>query len=241
MPVEALLLSQDAGVLRVLRRVLDEIEVQMMVTTAAAEATAILGRRKFDAVIIDCDDIAGSAEVIKHLRQGASNKAAIVFSIVNGATGVRDAFDLGANFVLEKPLSAERVQRSFRAAHGLMIRERRRYFRHEVEIPVVLDFDGDIYRANISNLSEGGFAVLPQRQLPKTGGLRVTFTLPDTKTVIDARGELAWNTGERAGIRLLFMQDNTKAALTNWLAQALEKQEPAINGNGTARAVKVNK
>lgn len=242
MPVESLLLARDAIALRVLRRVLDEIGVQLMVTTSAAEAAEVLSRRKFDAVIIDCDDIAGSSDVLKHLRQGASNKAAIVFAIVSGGTSARDAFDLGANFVLDKPLSADRVQRSFRAAHGLMVRERRRYFRHEVEIPATLDFDGTVYRTTISNLSEGGFAVISQRELPKAGGVRVNFTLPNTRTIIDGRGEIAWNTGERAGIRLLVLQESTKAALTNWLAQEIEKQEPAMAGNGsTARGAKASK
>jgi len=145
--------------------------------------------------------------------------------MIGGVTSAREAFDQGANFVLDKPLSPDRVQRSFRAAHGLMLRERRRYFRHEVDFPVTLDFDGSVVRATVNNLSEGGLAVFSQRELPKTGNVRLSFTLPGTKIAIDGRGEVAWHTGDRAGIRILFMPETAKTSLSTWLAQVTEKQE----------------
>src|SRR5260370_24516284 len=68
--------------------------------------------------------------ILRELRQGRSNKSCIAFAIVHGRTTVQQAFEMGANFVLDKPISLERATRSVRAAQGLIMRERRRYQRH---------------------------------------------------------------------------------------------------------------
>src|SRR5205814_6328819 len=80
----------------------------------------------------DCDDVAGASETFKQMRGVPANRKTIGFAIVNGVTTLQQAFEMGANLVLDKPLSAERVTRSLRAAQGLMAHERRRYYRHPV-------------------------------------------------------------------------------------------------------------
>jgi CheY-like chemotaxis protein len=225
MRTESLLLCRDADAVRTLRRLLDDVGIQVFVCAQAAEASSALARRQFDAVIVDCDDVAGALGVVPQLRQADSNRSAIVFAIVNGSTTVRAAFDMGANFVLDKPLSPERVQRSFRAAHGLMVRESRRYFRDQVSLLVTLQIAGTQHKATIINLSEGGIAVRSADKLPESSSVRASFTLPNGRQ-IDARGPIAWNTGNRAGIRLLFMSEAHRTDLIAWLNRAMQTREP---------------
>src|SRR5512142_2238253 len=121
MRLEALILCRDPEALRLLRRVLPDLGINLVSCAGAAEAGELLQRRKFDALLADCD-LPGAAETLSSLRSGASNRSCIVFALIAGATTARRAFELGANFVFDKPLSLDRTLRGFRAAHGLIVR-----------------------------------------------------------------------------------------------------------------------
>src|SRR5437762_2018978 len=116
--LKALLLSRDQEVVRVMRRALETVSIGAEVVTASEQAGESINRQKFDAVLIDVDDVHEGPTVIPKLRSGKSNQRSIVFAITNGITTVKTAFDMGANFVLGKPVSFERATRSLRAAHG---------------------------------------------------------------------------------------------------------------------------
>jgi hypothetical protein len=99
----------------------------------------ILSTEKFDPVLVDCDDLKGAVGVLESLRKSASNKNSVTFAILNGGTSTQQAFQMGANFVLQKPISALNAKRCLGAAINFMIREQRRYFR-PVEIPATIAF-----------------------------------------------------------------------------------------------------
>jgi CheY-like chemotaxis protein len=222
--LSALLLSQDAETLRVLRRVLEECRVQHESCSGSQAALITLSKKKFDAIIVDCDDRSGGKDILRQVRETPSNKRVITFAIINHSTTVQDAFALGANFVLDKPISPERAARSFRAAHGLMMRERRRYFRHRIKIAVSLFLpSGQEVKAMLTNLSETGMAVempqAPERNTP----VRVRFNLPATEKTIEAKAEIAWQeNGKTAGIRFLHMEQRPQRDLEQWLAKKFE-------------------
>ena len=127
MALEALLLSRDNQVLKTISRVLDDANIDVQVCSSSEDALQILTRHKYDTFVVDCDDVPAAPLVLQQLRKGKSNKSCIAFALVNGRTSVRQAFEMGANFVLDKPVSMERAMRSVKAAQGLIMRERRRY------------------------------------------------------------------------------------------------------------------
>ena len=127
MQLESLLLSRDPEVIRVLRPTLEKLSIDLEVCRGAKTGTEIISSEKFDAIIIDCDDLQGGLEVLSAMRKGSSNKSSVAFAILNGQTTTHKAFELGANFVLQKPLSALNSMRCFSAAINFMLRERRRY------------------------------------------------------------------------------------------------------------------
>ena len=129
MALESLLLSRDAQVIRVLRPTLEKLSIDVEVCRGVSSGTEILSNEKFDAVIVDCDDLQGGLDVLAGLRKGTSNRNSVMFAILNGTTTTHRAFELGANFVLQKPISVLNATRCFGAALGFMARERRRYFR----------------------------------------------------------------------------------------------------------------
>jgi CheY-like chemotaxis protein len=236
MALQSLLLSRDDVVIRILRRVLNDLEIEVEVCNGPDVAAQQLARRKWDAVIIDCDDVHGAVDVLRSIRQTPSNKTSTTFAIINGVTSVRNAFELGANLALEKPITADRAMHSFRAVHGMMIAERRRYYRHPVDVAVTIRFedkDKTVQQemlATAINLSEGGMAVKlkstpPQTKAPAT----LRFMLPVTNKWIETGGTIAWVDGEgQAGIRFENPPYAVKDLLLRWFEQMMpvEKKTP---------------
>src|SRR3984893_2771093 len=136
MSLQALVFCADEKVVRVLRRVLSELEIGMELCGDAESAIHKLTRRRFEAVIVDCADQRTASRVLRSARSAPVNKRAVAVAILSGQKGV-GGVDLGAHFVLYQPLSPERAKTSFRAVRALMKRERRRNARIAVETPVL--------------------------------------------------------------------------------------------------------
>lgn len=228
--LKALLLTRDQEVLRVIRRVLETVSIDMETVTSTDAARETIARRKFDSILIDCDDVQSGCEVIRELRKGKSNSKSIVFAITNRVTSTKDAFSLGSNFVLEKPISVDRAARSLRAAHGLILRERRRYHRHQVKGTVHLTY-GSVRDVPIplSNISEGGLALGTNRTAEMKGVVQMRFDLPGLAKSLEAKGEFVWtsDTG-RVGVRFTSIAPATRAELDAWLSRQLEMIAPGL-------------
>src|SRR5260370_41115799 len=84
MGLESLLLSKDAEVVRVLRPTLEKLSIEVEICQEAKQASEILISEKFDAVIVDCDDLKGGLEVLECLRATPSNRNSVTFAILNG-------------------------------------------------------------------------------------------------------------------------------------------------------------
>jgi CheY-like chemotaxis protein len=234
MALDALLLSRDPEVLRILPRIMRELGADLKLVSTINDAADMLWRRKFDAFIIDCDDLPGAPQLLQMLRKGSSNRSTVVFAVVRQST-VRQAFEFGANFVVDKPLSQDRAQRSFRAAVGLMMRERRRYFRHELELSIKIAMsDGSLRLFTTSNLSEGGIAVRGNCRLPEQAQVRLVFTLPSGK-VVDGIGQVAWSTDDgRAGIQLE-LPDAIRREFGGFLNQLKTEPSPCVGASSPGR------
>src|SRR5207244_4856923 len=84
------------------------------------------------------------------------------------------AFAAGSNFVLERPLSAISVGRTLKAAYGLIIRERLRYFRCPISIPAAIrEQEAGEIRCQAVNIREGGMAVISSVHF--NSGMQVTL------------------------------------------------------------------
>ena len=232
--LKALLLTRDQEILRVIRRVLDTVDIDLETVTSTDAARTTLAGQKFDAVLVDCDDVQSGCDVIRELRQGRSNAKSIVFAITNKITTVKNAFEIGANFVLEKPISVDRAARSLRAAHGLIMRERRRYHRHPVNATAHLTY-GPLRNVPmvLKNISEGGIALAASRTPDMTGQVTMRLDLPGCKRQLEAQGEfVSGSDNGRVGVRFTSIPNSTKTELDSWLSRQLEAMAPSLTGAG---------
>ena len=113
-----------------------------------------------------------------------------------------------------------------------MHRERRRYFRLPVNIPVTLTFGrAEETKVTASNLSEGGMAVEAAAGLPSDVS-RIRFSLPGTDITLSPKAELAWSDASgRGGIRFLELTSTAREQLENWLLQKMEQREPGMSAS----------
>ena len=221
MSLQALVFCADEKVVRVLRRVLSELEIGMELCPDAESAIHKLTRRRFEAVIVDCADPRTASRVLRSALSAPCNKRAVAVAIVGAQTNLGSERDLGAHFVLHQPLSPERAKTSFRAVRALMKRERRRNARITVETPVTIqvnDGAGQL-RAVSSDIGEGGIAVQLAHRPKNLGPVSLQFSLPGTQHKIECTGEVAWeNPGRQVGLRFLNLTPAMRDDLNQWLA-----------------------
>src|SRR6266436_7949510 len=221
MSLLALVFSADDKVVRVLRRVLSELEIGMELCADAESAIHKLTRRRFEAVIVDCTDQRTASRVLRSARSAPVNKRAVAVAILAGQTGVGGSGgDLGAHFVLHQPLSPERAKTSFRAVRALMKRERRRNARIPIETPVTVqvnDGAGQL-RAVTTDLGEGGMAVQLAHRPKDMGPVTIQFSLPGTSDNIECIAQVAWeNPGRQLGLRFVDLAPEMSDRLKAWL------------------------
>ena len=223
MPLESLLLSRDGEVIRLLQSALEKLSIEVEVCCGVNSGNEILRTERFDAIIVDCDDLGGGLRVLEGLRKTSSNKNSVTFAILNGTT-TQQAFQMGANFVLQKPISALNATRCFSAALNFMIREQRRYFRHPVEIAATLESaDGQKLKATITNISEGGMAIFFRGKFP-SGTVSATFNLPGGASPLEPEVQVAWmDDSGRAGLRFVDLNKGLREQLDQWLTAQCEK------------------
>ena len=231
------MISRDRDAAEILRPTLDKMAVTVEVCQAATAAGEIMVARKFDAIVVDCDDLSGGIELMEALRKTRSNKSSVVFALLNGKTTTQMAFQLGANFVLQKPITPLNATRCFNAALTFMTREKRRYFRHPVEMPVKVLFGNEEMMATTTNLSEGGMAVRCRGKLPGQIKVMLQFTLPESRSSLELKAEVAWiDDLGRAGIRFTDVPQSSQYQLEKWLTEHLEKKlSPVLRPHLTAR------
>jgi c-di-GMP-binding flagellar brake protein YcgR len=110
-----------------------------------------------------------------------------------------------------------------------MVRERRRYFRHPVEMPLRISLPpNQELTATTTNVSEGGMAIRLVGKLPKDAQAQLRFTLPITNTSLELKGQVAWADGTgQAGIRFVEVPQSAQYQLEKWLTDRLRSEMPA--------------
>jgi len=233
MGLKALLLCSDEKIVRVLRRVLGDLDIEVQLCPNAEAALRKLTRQRFEAIVADLSD-EGASGVVSSARNAPCNKQAVAVAIVEQNVGLKAVFQTGAHFVLYKPVSSERAKSSFRAARALMKSERRRNIRVAVQIPVVMRSSeaGGNMKVTTIDLSEGGMAIaLPNRKRP-VGRWRIAFTLPGADRELEIPAEFAWESAkEQGGLRFVQPSAETTMQLRDWLRQnspEAEQDDPPI-------------
>jgi CheY-like chemotaxis protein len=228
-PVSAgkmLLVSPSSLTMYQLAKSAHRFSMSVQVCTEVRTALDLVNRQKFDAVTVDLTMGQHATDILRETRSSAPNRTAVAFAISSTLDQSADAFRAGSSFVMERPLSLESIRRTLHAAHGLILRERRRYFRCPIAIPVSIQQEGaaPVYGETI-DISEGGMAL--RLLTPLTPGVEgiVQFTLPRTPVPIRVEARICrCNEKGQAGLHFQSLSARDNSELQQWVASTFEKQ-----------------
>src|SRR5277367_374291 len=108
---------------------LQPLAVHSEVCEEVFTANRLLNQQKFEAVIVDLQLGETAVLMLEQLRFSPSNRTAVTFAIAASDPRPESTAKVDTTFVIQRPLSASSISQTMRAAFGLMVRERRRYFR----------------------------------------------------------------------------------------------------------------
>jgi diguanylate cyclase (GGDEF)-like protein len=223
----ALLVSADPVTIQQFSLALRELSISLDACHDAASAALLLKRRKFDAVIVDLQLREHSGNVLDEARLSPSNRTAVTFGIGDNDAEVTSAFRKKSQFIFERPLSPQLIRKTLKPAYGLILRERRRYFRCPVSIPVIIQRESrDDILCNSVNISAGGMALSTQVPLVPGESVRIQFTLPDHEAPLVAESTICWSKTGHLGIHFESISDVHTSELQVWLSQKLEGTLP---------------
>lgn len=222
--LEAVIVSCDAQLLHIVTKALHDSGMEATTFEDANAANNYISRRKVDAVIVD-SEVAGATTLLKRVRETPSNSRTPTFATIH-TRELYGELAASAHFIMEKPLSQEHFDRALRAAHDLMLLERRRYHRQPLEIPVTMAYsNGEFFSSGaMINLSEHGFAVRCDRVLNRRELLEVRFVLPGLATRFHCSVEVVWgDSGGNGGVRFLALEKRFRDTLTKWIDHELAR------------------
>jgi len=215
--LEFVLVSSDYATMQAVSKGVKKLGARFILVPTAHEARECLNRRKIDGVFVDME-VPGALGLIESTRKGTSNSKVVIFACLVNAKESSQILAVGANFLLRKPLTEEGVVMHITISKELLVREQRRYFRHPVNLPVILKEGNAEQQARLTNLSGGGMAVRTVKPLKHGAVLDLAFEL-SMGARISARGQVAWvNSEGMAGILLQTLRGKGSEHLDAWLA-----------------------
>jgi hypothetical protein len=222
--LQAVVVSSDSSVVDSISSCLKEMGITANVYSEPSSAMQTFTRQKTDAFFVD-RELDPEFSVLRGMRTSSSSRGAVAFAIVPSEHSGSGAFQL-ANFVIDKPLAMSRVNRTLRAAYGIMLKERMQYFRHALRTSATLiDSANRTFPAQTINISQSGIAVETAAPLVAREIVQVKFCLPENQTPLSGKGQVIW-TGDKgkAGLTFTQMSNADKQQLASWIENEFHRE-----------------
>lgn len=88
MSLKSLVVCSDDKIIRVLRRVLGDLDINLELCSESQSALRKLTRQRFEAIIVDCE-AKGASDVLRSARSAPCNKFAVAVAIVEPEIGLK--------------------------------------------------------------------------------------------------------------------------------------------------------
>ena len=223
----ALLVSSDAVTIQQFSHSLQEFSISPDVCHEMSDAIGRLNCQKFDAVIVDLLLGEQAGLILDEVHLSSSNQTAVTFAIGGSDVDSTASFRRRTSFVFGRPLSPQSIHSTLKPAYGLILRERRRYFRCTASVPViVLRTNMPEVHCHSVNISEGGMALSTFVPLNPGECVQVQFTLPSQRVPFVVESKICWLKSGLLGVRFVSLSPEGKSELQDWLSRKLEEALP---------------
>jgi CheY-like chemotaxis protein len=201
-------------------------DMSVQVCTEARIALELVNRQKFDAVTVDLSLGQQATAILRQTRKSPANRTAVAFAISDSFDESADAFRAGSSFVLQRPLSLDTIRQTLHAARGLILQERRRYFRCRMSVPICIEREGSTpVCGETSDLSEGGMAIRILTPLKVGDEIIAQFKLPGARMSIRPEAKVAWyKEFGMAGLSFVTMPLEDSIELKKWIAGKFDER-----------------
>jgi DNA-binding response OmpR family regulator len=236
--LQAVLVSSDPVVVDSVSTSLDKLGIAAAVYQEASEAMRTLSRQKTDAFLVD-RELDPELSVLKAMRHSTSSRSAVAFAICSQRSSAKGAFSV-ADFVIDKPVISHRVNRTMKAAYGIMLKERMRYFRHSFRTDAtVIDIDQRTFTAQTSNISQTGIALECVAPLIARQVVQVEFALPGDHQKLNCKAQVIWVAdGGKTGLTFTDMSGAHRERLNEWIqSQFLRRLHPVMHVTASGRSI----
>jgi CheY-like chemotaxis protein len=220
--LKLLVVEDDAPSLELMQEVLASLKAQVVPIGDGQNAASLVNRERFDGIFLDLEmpNMHGF-DLTRHIRGSSWNRATPIV-IVTGRderSTMQQAFAIGANFFLQKPVDRRRLTTLFRAVRGVMLENRRRHVRVPLRTDVVCNSGSTSVRGMTWNLSQGGVLIDSGPTLKAGDVVRLSFRLPMTGDQIDGTGIVVWVSENRQGIRFTQLNPHSSSAIKDFIAE----------------------
>lgn len=221
-----LLVSNDSSTIDHITASLQQFAISAVVCPDSLTAVTLINTRKFEAVVVDFALGQHMTDILERVRLSPSNQNSVTFALVNPTE--ESYLQIQPNFVIRKPLVAQEIGSTLKAALGLVIRDYRRYFRCPVTVPVRIWIDNKAQvDCEMMNVSEGGLAVATPVRFTPGVAVRIDFALPGEPVKFEMEAEICWcDTKGRAGLHFRSVSEKNSLLLQAWLSRRLEEGIP---------------
>lgn len=228
-PVRILLISRDFGLIDEICNLAQPMRIFCETCGDGHSALQRLCKSKFEGIVIDYKGEPDASRIVTAVHNSTSHRVAITFAIVVEEQRT-EAFRAGFHFILSRPVESKSLRRTLRAAFPLLVQERRRYFRANLDVPVILHSAraGKMKTKSI-NISEGGMA-LACELCPAVGEkVSLEFQLPGTAQAMAVNAEVCWTKEQMVGVQFQRVPAAISGSLKSWLLERLEKTIPELD------------
>jgi len=215
--MHVLLLTSDGSLASTVTDLSRELGLTAQTSKQFHEVQDDLNCAKFEGVLVDLDTVDDARSVLSAVRASRSNKNSVVFVIATDYGEALNALNDRAHFVLRRPVDRIAMRRTLHAAYDLMRKERRRYFRCPIDLPVELTTeDGESHRCSTINVSSSGAALNVRKSLELGQRVELTLLLPDGPAV-RTNGAVIWDDKHgKCGVHFR-CSPQMQAMLDSWL------------------------
>jgi response regulator of citrate/malate metabolism len=243
MNLTSLLVCADEASAKILRGVLEELDIKVELCANSVRAGVRLAQDHFDLLIIDCDKQDDVAVLLSESHSSRMSGATLAVVVAAGQEKIREMFTLGVNFVLYKPISHERAMSTLVAAQTVLYRDKRRKARTPVHTQATIDYaGGEQSKATLVDVAEDGIAVNFGKHLPPTCKVYFQFQLPGQTKTIRLSGLVVWQDWSgRAGVQFVDVPLSSRRLLSDWLQKNSTEapmQEPTSDAGEVAPSIK---
>lgn len=217
--------SDDLTVLNLVKRTTVPLGFKVEAFPNSRQAAAELDLRKLEAVFTKAEmpDLDGF-ELAARVRSSKANSLVpiVMFTRRPDAESMRRGSETGVTTFLGSPFTAQRIQRVVITMVPSILREKRRYARLPLRVPVSCWSGYRQLESASLNISEGGMLLELAGKIPVGHELGLEFEIPDVRARLNLRATVVRH-GEPGSIAVKFVTASTRElkALQNYILTQL--------------------